>query len=181
MHEESKLEEGIPTDNTHESGHPPTDATIDQAEHLAKLEEEAKFKAEEEAKYTCPEGKVELFEVILAIEKYYNEEKCLSTKIKAFEGDELNRQHYVSKAAAKHYLEIKGVELIFTEFKEILFELAFYIKGNPEDEKPKIRAMVKKFLDECIFNGESAESLKDKIPQRVWPVSYKNECKQLAE
>jgi hypothetical protein len=29
VHEESKFEEGLPTDNTHESAHPPTDATID--------------------------------------------------------------------------------------------------------------------------------------------------------
>ena len=63
------------------------------------------------------------------------------------------------KIANSHYLNIKGVELIFHEFKEAIIEIALQIKGKQVEEggKLKVRAMLKKFIDENIINNEGLQ------------------------
>ena len=118
-------------------------------------------------------------------EKYFNESNTLASKIRDIPEDDINRDHKIHKITAKHYLNIKGVELVLHEFKEILLELSIYMnsKGQPSEEgqKPKIRAQLKKFIDDFILVGQDFSQYKTKLPPRVWPQSYKNTCKKLAD
>jgi hypothetical protein len=43
---------------------------------------------------------------------------------------------------------IKGVELVYFEFKEILLEMAMRLKDNVDSAPGKLRSLVKKFLDD---------------------------------
>jgi len=96
--------------------------------------------------------------------------------------DDINRDHKLFKISSNHYLNIKGVELIFHEFKEIIIELALKIKGRQVEEggKLKVRAMLKKFIDESIIINEGIQ-LTTQLPPWFWPVSYKNLSKKLQD
>lgn len=92
------------------------------------------------------------------IEKYYNESSCLFNKVKDISDEDLNKDHKIFKITSKHYLNIKGVELVLHEFKEILLEISLFInmksQQTEEGQKPKVRAQLKKFIDEFILTGQ---------------------------
>lgn len=116
-------------------------------------------------KYICPDDKVTMFDLIMAIEKYYDDQKSIKSLASNISEDDINRDNKLFKISNNHYLNIKGVELIFHEFKEIIIELALKIKGKQVEEggKLKVRAMLKKFIDESIINNEGI-SLTQKLP-----------------
>jgi len=149
-------------------------------EKWVQREEEEKARLEEELKYKCPDEQVTLYEVISFIEKYYDETK--SIKNHNISDDDINRDHKLYKMANLHYLHIKGVELILHEFKEIIVELALWIKGRSVEEgaKLKVRAMLKKFIDESIMKNEGFV-FHQKQPERYWPASYKNLSKRVQD
>lgn len=47
-----------------------------------------------------------------------------------------------------HLIHIKGCELVFHEFKELLLELALRLKDQIDSAPGKLRSLIKKFLDE---------------------------------
>lgn len=150
-----------------------------------KLVEEERIRQEEESKYDCPDNQVKLSQVIFFIEKYYNETSCLANKVRDISDDDINRDHKIFKITAKHYLNIKGVELVLHEFKEILLEISILISSRAsqleEGQKPKVRAQLKKFIDEFILTGQDFSQYKKSQPPRVWPQSFKSTCKKLAD
>ena len=46
----------------------------------------------------------------------------------------------------EHLIYINGVEIVFSEFKELLLELAIRLKDKVEHENGKLRSLMKKFL-----------------------------------
>ena len=71
-----------------------------------------------------------MFDLISIIEKYYDDQKSIKSMSSNIHEDDINRDHKLFKISNNHYLNIKGVELIFHEFKEIIIELALKIKGR---------------------------------------------------
>lgn len=98
-----------------------------------KAEEEAekiRLVEEEEAKYRCPDDMVNMTELLFIVERYYNEESRLETSLaKNIKDHDYNKEYKTYKATANHYLQMRGVEMILFEFKEILLSLALLIKG----------------------------------------------------
>jgi len=52
---------------------------------------------------------------------------------------------------SEHLVYIKGVELVYTEFKELLLELAMRLKDHVDSAPGKLRSLIKKFLDELFL------------------------------
>lgn len=158
---------------------PPAEEGEGDEEAKRKAEEEEQKRKEqeaEEAKYTCPADRVTLTDLFLIIEKYFTSGDELREKLKKLPRDELNKENYQYKETSTHYMYMKGVELTLFEFKEIMLELALLIKGREveEGEKPKIRAMLKKFLEDQVFKGDySPSNPSQSKPPRVWPISHK--------
>jgi len=46
----------------------------------------------------------------------------------------------------EHLVFIKGVELVYNEFKELLLELAIRLKDQVESEPGKLKSLLKKFM-----------------------------------
>jgi hypothetical protein len=64
--------------------------------------------------------------------------------------DELLRS-WKEEKLSEHLVYIKGVELVFFEFKEILLELAMRLKDHVEAAPGKLRSLVKKFLEDLFL------------------------------
>lgn len=52
---------------------------------------------------------------------------------------------------SEHLVYIKGVELVYFEFKELLLELALRLKDHVDSAPGKLRSLIKKFLDELFL------------------------------
>ena len=52
---------------------------------------------------------------------------------------------------SEHLVYIKGIELVYFEFKELLLELALRMKDHIDTNPGKLRALVKKFLDDLFL------------------------------
>ena len=87
---------------------------------------------------------------------------------------------------SEHLIYIKGVELLYHEYKELLLELALRMKEKIDSAPGKLRALVRKFLDDHFlkrlqpyikFTTEKKES-KDQAQSasRAWPESEKDEA-----
>ena len=50
-----------------------------------------------------------------------------------------------------HLVFIKGVEIVYFEFKELLLELAIRLKDSIDSAPGKLRSLMKKFLDDCLL------------------------------
>ena len=92
------------------------------------------------------------------------------------------------KIISEHLVYIKGVEIVYYEFKEILLELAMRFKDQLDAAPGKLRSLVKKFLDEMFlkrltpfmkFNAAKAQSSSataaTAATKRTWPKSAKDE------
>ena len=72
-----------------------------------------------------------LHEAIIIIEKHYQKKTSLQHKIETtITDDDYNQLYNKHKLALMHLIEIRPVEIIMFEFKEILLELALTIKGR---------------------------------------------------
>jgi hypothetical protein len=80
---------------------------------------------------------------------------------------------------------IKGVELVYFEFKEILLELAMRLKEYINADAGKLRSLAKKFLDDHFlkrltpyikFNQVQTQATVSvsSIAKRSWPTSEKD-------
>lgn len=56
-----------------------------------------------------------------------------------------------SQVLSEHLLYIKGVEIVYCEFKELILELAMRLKEHVESTPGKLRSLLKKFLDELFL------------------------------
>ena len=52
---------------------------------------------------------------------------------------------------SEHLVYIKGVEIVYFEFKEILLELAMMLKDHVDAAPGKLKSLAKKFLDEMFL------------------------------
>jgi hypothetical protein len=77
---------------------------------------------------------------------------------------------------------VKGAEIIFQEFKEIIFELAHRLKEKVDPKTGKFQVVLKKFVEEWLLRRLSA-FVKFAIPAvapagkeatRAWPESEKD-------
>ena len=90
---------------------------------------------------------------------------------------------------SEHLVYVKGVELVYFEFKELLLELALRLKDHVDSAPGKLRSLIKKFLDELFLKrlnpfirfsaakkaagtGAAASS----TASRSWPDSAKDEA-----
>ena len=82
---------------------------------------------------------------------------------------------------------IKGVELVYFEFKELLLELALRLKEFVESAPGKLRSLVKKFLDDLFLKrlkpyiksistkiAPASISSENAASVRTWPESEKD-------
>lgn len=86
-----------------------------------------------------------------------------------------------------HLLYIKGVELVYHEFKELLLELALRLKDKVDAAPGKLRSLVKKFLDELFLkrlrplikfdmgHKVSGSNGAPSLGTRSWPESQKDQ------
>jgi len=90
---------------------------------------------------------------------------------------------------SEHLVYIKGVELVYCEFKELLLELAMRLKDHVDSAPGKLRSLIKKFLDELFlkrlnpfikFNTEKkaagAAGSATSAAARSWPESEKDQA-----
>ena len=87
---------------------------------------------------------------------------------------------------SEHLVYIKGVEVVYFEFKELLIEIAMRLKDQLEVSASKPRSLVKKFLDDLFlkrlipfirFNlskNEGKPDAKVSASTRAWPESTKD-------
>jgi hypothetical protein len=52
---------------------------------------------------------------------------------------------------SEHLVYIKGVEIVYFEFKELLLELALRLKDQIDSAPGKLRSLIKKFLDDHLL------------------------------
>ena len=117
-------------------------------------------------------------------EKYYTRESTLEGKLARARSEEDKRRVF-----ATHLMNVKGVELIYFELKEVLLEVALFLREQADPGKaPKIGSVMKKFLEEQLFANfgfaepaPSAEDKKRKMPPRVWPQSEKDKAIRIRE
>lgn len=154
----------------------PEEDKHEEPEHL----EDEKTSHHEEANSgdSCPSDRITLVELINIIEKYYNPKKTLAAMVESkISASDYNKEYKVHKLANRYYVHIKGSELILHEFKEILLEISILIKNKNDDSgKPKIRSMLKKFIEETLLKRHNAFT---QIPiskgaPRTWPDSHKD-------
>ena len=83
-----------------------------------------------------------------------------------------------------HLVYIKGLEITYQEFKEILFELSLRMQDQIDSQPGKLKALVKKFLDDFFlkrlkpfikFNVSKTPAMVEEKPVRKWPASQKDE------
>lgn len=133
----------------------------------------------------CPTNKISLLELVNIIEKYYNPRKTLAALIESkIDPEDYNKEYNIHKLTNRYYMHIRGSELIMHEFKEILLEISMLLKSKTEDEsgKPKVRSMLKKFIEESLLKRVGAfediqkgTSLLSKTSAgRTWPDSHKD-------
>jgi hypothetical protein len=88
---------------------------------------------------------------------------------------------------SEHLVYIKGVELVYFEFKELLLELALRLKDYVDAAPGKLRSLVKKFLDELFLKrlkpyikfvsnkaAPASISSENAAAVRSWPESEKD-------
>lgn len=96
--------------------------------------------------------------------------------------------NWSKQVLSEHLVYIKGVELVYHEFKELLLEIAMRLKDQLEVPASKPRSLVKKFLDDLFlkrlnpyikFNLSKNDGKKDAkvaATTRAWPESSKDQA-----
>ena len=127
---------------------------------------------------------VTIQQLIAFAEKYYTRESTLEGKLARARSEEDKRRVF-----ATHLMNVKGAELIYFELKEVLLEVALFLREQADPGKaPKVGSVMKKFLEEQLFANfglaeaaPSAEEKKRKMPPRVWPQSEKDKTIRIRE
>lgn len=158
----------------------------EEKHHEEEKTEEHHPKVEDAVPQVCPPDKITLTELIHIIEKYYNPKKTLASLIQSkIDQNDINSEYNTHKLTNRYYMHIKGSELIMHEFKEILLEISNLLKSKVEDgagAKPKVRSVLKKFIEDTLIRRWSAfkavdagrEKLKATTQKRKWPDSHKD-------
>jgi len=89
---------------------------------------------------------------------------------------------WTQRTIAEHIMWIKGAEIVFFEFKEILFDMARKLKDQIDPKTGKMTIVLKKFIDEWLLRRLSsfvkfkipANPIKGKEASRTWPESQKD-------
>lgn len=79
-------------------------------------------------------------------------------------------------------MHIKGAEILFFEFKEILFDMARKLKDQIEPKTGKMTVVLKKFIEEWLLRrltsfvkfNISPVPIRGKEASRTWPESKKD-------
>jgi hypothetical protein len=86
---------------------------------------------------------------------------------------------WVPKVISEHIMQIKGAEIVYFEFKEILFDLARKLKDKIDPKTGKMTVVLKKFIEDWLLRRLTS-FVKFKIPavpvrgkeaSRSWPES----------
>jgi hypothetical protein len=89
---------------------------------------------------------------------------------------------WISQTISDHVIYIKGSEIVFYEFKEIIFELARKLKDKVDPKTGKLSVVLKKFIEDWLLRRLTS-FVKFKIPAwpvrgkeatRIWPESQKD-------
>jgi hypothetical protein len=89
---------------------------------------------------------------------------------------------WIQQTLSEHVIYIKGSEIVFYEFKEVLFELARKLKDKVDPKTGKLSVVLKKFIEDWLLRRLTS-FVKFKIPAwpvrgkeatRVWPESEKD-------
>lgn len=89
---------------------------------------------------------------------------------------------WTSKTIAEHIMLIKGAEIVYFEFKEILFDMARKLKHQIDPKTGKITVVLRKFIEEWLLTRLTSyvrfkipiQPAKGKEATRVWPESDKD-------
>lgn len=86
------------------------------------------------------------------------------------------------RTIAEHIILIKGAEIVFFEFREILFNMAKKLKDLVEPKTGKMTVVLKKFIEEWLLRRLTsfvkfqipAHPIRGKEASRTWPESEKD-------
>jgi len=86
------------------------------------------------------------------------------------------------RTIAEHVMWIKGAEIVYFEFKEIIFDMARKLKDQVDPKTGKMTNVLKKFIDEWLLRRLTsfvkfkipANPIKGKEAARTWPESQKD-------
>ena len=165
------------------------DAYIEANPMLLKVNQDAA--AKEQAKKEAAQKKLEAAEGEEGEQQEQPEEAEISPEeeeaLTARKDAELAeiRETWTQNILSEHLVYIKGVEIVYFEFKEILLELAMKMKDQVDAAPGKLKSLVKKFLDEMFlkrltpyikFNKAQTDtsSAAATIAKRSWPQSEKD-------
>lgn len=70
---------------------------------------------------------------------------------------------WVQQTLSEHVIYVKGSEIVFYEFKEILFELARKLKDKIDPKTGKLSVVLKKFIEDWLLRRLTS-FVKFKIP-----------------
>lgn len=160
------------------------DAYIEANPMLLKVNQEAA--AKEQAKKEAAQKKLEAAEGEEGEQQEEPEEAEMSPEeeeaLTARKESELTeiRESWTQNILSEHLVYIKGVEIVYFEFKEILLELAMKMKDQVDAAPGKLKSLVKKFLDDMFlkrltpyikFNKAQTDTstAAATIAQRSWP------------
>ena len=85
---------------------------------------------------------------------------------------------------AEHIIQIKGAEIVFFEFKEILYNMAKLLKDQVEPKTGKMTVVLTKFIEEWLLRRLTsfvkfqipANPVQGKEASRTWPESDKDKA-----
>lgn len=89
---------------------------------------------------------------------------------------------WVQRTIAEHIMYIKGAEIVYFEFKEVLFDMARKLKDQIDPKTGKMTVVLKKFIEEWLLRRLTsfvkfripANPAKGKEAARTWPESQKD-------
>jgi len=106
------------------------------------------------------------------IEKYYNESCQLSAKLKSIHHNE----ELIDQITTDHYFKIKGINIIFFEFLEILLQICVF-EINKEKPAEKFSRVLNKFVRNRVLSFLDTTKTGKDAPKRVWPNSEKDQLR----
>ncbi len=89
---------------------------------------------------------------------------------------------WLKNTKSQYLMHIKGAEIIFFEFKEILFDMARKLKDQIEPKTGKMTVVLRKFIEEWLLRrltsfvkfNISPVPIRGKEASRTWPESHKD-------
>lgn len=92
------------------------------------------------------------------------------------------REKWVSEIVSQHLMFVKGAELIFQEYREVIFELASKLREKVDPKTGKMMVVLRKFVEDWFLRrlqsfvkfAIPAVAPQGKEAQRNWPESEKD-------